>query len=396
MVTLDSPESVLSLYLALAALFVALLVLVLYWLRIRHVGKEVYRQAEAPLLDDALLPKVSVIVYTFGNSEGLSELLLELFTQEYPNDYEVIVVNDGNDDATDMLLSQLERENPNLYHTFTPPNTRNLSRKKLALTIGIKAAQYDDLLLLTSESRLNSTRWLRHMAAPFADPQKEIVIGFAVPETGIDTRRGNRIRSFDHLMEGVNYLSAALDHRTYRGDGDNLGYRRRLFFNHKGFSNSLDLHYGDDDLFIAESATPDNVAVVLHPEAIVTTVTADPVNTFRQKKLRYDFTANFAGGKQHLLNGFCSLLMWIWFALAVATIAVAPTCLIAQAINLFAFIVLWVPVTVAWRRNSIALGARTFMFSVPWFSLWRPIRNSAYRYESAKMRDAHYSWKSPS
>ena len=43
-----------------------------------------------------------------------------LLSQDYDGGFEVIVVNDGNDEATDSLLRELEATHKNLYHTFTP------------------------------------------------------------------------------------------------------------------------------------------------------------------------------------------------------------------------------------------------------------------------------------
>lgn len=68
-------------------------------------------------------------------------------SQDYP-DYEVIVVNDGEDSDSEDVLKILSSENKHLYYTYVPVDTQYLSHKKLALTMGIKAAK-NDILLFT-------------------------------------------------------------------------------------------------------------------------------------------------------------------------------------------------------------------------------------------------------
>jgi len=363
------------------------------------VPRCVKRQADEGLPDGITYPPVSVIVYTFNNAHGLEELIPQLRRQDYPGKFDIIVVNDGKDDATEGLLNRMSTEHgPRLYHTFTPRDTRNLSRKKLALTLGIKASSGDCIVNVTADTRVLSDNWLRHMAAPFTDSDTEIVIGYAAPDSDADTARGARGRRHDRLMDSVYYLASALAGKTYRGDGDNLAYRRDTFFRMKGFSNSLNLHYGDDDLFVCEASTSDNTAVVLAPDAqVISTVTGDrPEKVYRYKKMRYDFTSRFAGRGQHIFYGTLSLLLWIWFGLTAAAIAVAPLNPVSLAVSAVSALSVWLPLMIAWNSAAKSLGSKRFLLSVPFFLMWRPLRNIVYRLRSRKIHDAQYAWQSQS
>ena len=86
------------------------------------------------------LPPLSVVICARNESENLRRNLPTILKQDYP-DFEVIVINDGSTDESEDLLSALEEEYPNLYHSFTPDSARYISRKKLALTLGIKASK---------------------------------------------------------------------------------------------------------------------------------------------------------------------------------------------------------------------------------------------------------------
>lgn len=135
----------------LALLLLVILIYELYFLlRYLRAGAQV-----TPLNEAAELPGVSVIVCARNEEENLQDYLHNLLTQDYPQ-YEVIVVDDGSEDQTRMILEQYARQSTKLYHTFVPQGARVISSKKLALTIGIKAAHYDYILLTDADCRPES------------------------------------------------------------------------------------------------------------------------------------------------------------------------------------------------------------------------------------------------
>lgn len=219
-------------------------------------------------------PPVSVIVYAKNESVNLKENLPLLLQQDYPV-YEVIVVNDGSTDESEDVLSQLEVEYKNLYHTFIPQESRYLSRKKLALTVGIKAAKNDILLFIEPNCKPLTNWWIYRMVQSYNKPGIEVVLGYCA------YRRVNgflhKLASYDNLVTGLQYLSGAIRRRPFKGNGQNLSYCKELFFTNKGFSNSLKLHAGDDDLFINTCATCKNTQVEYSPESITE---VEPVSRF--------------------------------------------------------------------------------------------------------------------
>ena len=118
----------------LAVLLLFVLIYQLYFL-LRYMRKGAQL---TPANEQTELPGVSVIVCARNEEENLQDYLHNLLTQDYPL-YEVIVVDDGSEDQTRMILEQYARQCNNMYHTFVPHGARVVSTKKLALTIGIKA-----------------------------------------------------------------------------------------------------------------------------------------------------------------------------------------------------------------------------------------------------------------
>ncbi|MDE6836391.1 MAG: glycosyltransferase family 2 protein, partial [Muribaculaceae bacterium] len=82
-------------------------------------------------------PKVSVVVYSTVNEEVLTEFLRQITSQDYP-DFEVIVVCDATQETSSMLSEKFAAIFPNVYITFIPPGSHNLSRRKLAISLGVK------------------------------------------------------------------------------------------------------------------------------------------------------------------------------------------------------------------------------------------------------------------
>ena len=85
----------------------------------------------------------SIVMTVYDQAPELKENLPPFLTQEYEPGYEVIVVDETSTDETSDVLKLLKNDYPNLYTTFLPKPNRLIVRKKMAFSIGIKAAKYD-------------------------------------------------------------------------------------------------------------------------------------------------------------------------------------------------------------------------------------------------------------
>ena len=218
------------------------------------------RRTDDTLEEGNKLP-VSIIIYAKNDSENLKKHLPALLTQDYP-EYQVVVINDGSSDDTDDTLKFFQNEYKHLYHTYVPSDARYLSRRKLAFTLGAKAAKYDILLFTEANCQPLNDQWLSAMVGGYT-PETSIVLGYCK----YSNYKGffHKLIAYDNLLTGLRYLSSALSHHPYTGNGRNLSYRKELFFKHKGYYQSLNLHAGDDDLFINEASTKENTKVIYTP-----------------------------------------------------------------------------------------------------------------------------------
>lgn len=376
------PEVWVSAVLAIVAM---LWLLTLYRLRIARVSKEAVKEKEEEEIVDRPLPPISVIVHANDNAGALAAILPEIFNQDYPADFEVIVVNDGSAEDVKDVVARLAIAHRNLYQTFIPDQAHNLSRKKLGISLGVKAARYPYVILTCAECRIGSDRWLREMAIPFAKG-RDVSLGFA-RIGGIS--RNNR---YDEVMVGVKWLSAAMAGKPYRGTGYNIGYSKELFFEAKGFSKSLTLHYGDDDLFINQITTASNTGVVLAPGSVLTVEWPDPNRLLRDLRLRHCFTERFLPQSSARFFAFSTFMMWIWFVAIVVGISFSLPNALPGCFFLATIAGLWIPLVKVWRGAGAVLGIYLPKWSLPIAIMGRWVRTLDYNARCGRASRRNYTW----
>ena len=266
--TLNHPLAIIL----LVVISVAFIHQIYFYLRYLRLGGKVTPKTDS----DIQLPAVSVIVCAHNEYDNLQDYLSILLEQDYPC-YEVIVVDDSSEDGSDLLLERWSRQYSNLYHTFVPRGARVLSNKKLALTIGIKAAHHDYLLLTDADCRPESKHWIREMMQGFSKEQTELVVGFSpyFEKPGLLSH----LIGYDTLFNGLQYMGMARAGKPYMGVGRNLAYKRDTFFSTGGFKGLLSNRAGDDDLFVNRIATASNTIVVNNQDSLIWSV---PKTTWRE------------------------------------------------------------------------------------------------------------------
>ena len=291
-----------DLYLLGALAFVMLYQCYFYLRYMTGVNRWLRKHKTTPPIADADLPKVSVIVCARNEQTNLSNYLHTLLHQDYPC-YEVIVVNDGSEDNTQLILERYAAQYNNLYITFVPQGARVISSKKLALTIGVKAANYDHILLTDADCRPESRHWIREMMSGFVHgkQQTEVVLGYGAYFQE-DTLL-NSVINYDTLFIGLQYLGKAAAKHPYMGVGRNLAYKKETFFKHNGFQGMLHEQAGDDDLFVNKVTTRRNTAIVCSRNSITW---SEPKHTWHdwlhQKRRHLSVSHNYKIGSKLLLG----------------------------------------------------------------------------------------------
>ena len=240
-------------------------------------------------------PGISVIICAKNEEENLEKFLPHVLQQDYP-EFEVVVVNDSSTDDTEHVLMKLAAQFDQFRYTSIPADDKLKRGKKLALTIGLKAAKYDHVLLSDADCYPVSDQWLKQMASNFSEDHK-IVLGYG----GYERKNGllNTLIRYETTFTAIQYLSYAIKGKPYMGVGRNLAYEKALFFDNKGFAGHYHLLSGDDDLFVNQNATGLNCAVEFSPESHTRSL---PETTFRawikQKKRHLSAGSHYKSGSR--------------------------------------------------------------------------------------------------
>lgn len=323
-------------------------------------------------------PPLSIIICAHNESENLRKNLPFILEQDYPQ-FEVIVINDGSTDETEEVLSVFEEKYPHLYHSFTPDSARYISRKKLALTLGIKASKYDWLVFTEVNCYPANNQWLRLMARNFT-PRTQVVLGYSGYERG----KGwlHKRASFDSLFTSLRYLGLALAGKPYMGIGRNLAYRKDLFFNTKGFSTYLNMQRGEDDLFINQVAHKDNTRVETDIDATIRMQPVACYKDWKEEKVSYMATARFHRGSQRWLLGFetCTRLLFYAACVAGITFGILSFHWVAAGAALLIWLLRYMVQAYVINKAATEMGDnRHYYFSLPVFDILRPIQSLQFK-----------------
>jgi poly-beta-1,6-N-acetyl-D-glucosamine synthase len=227
---------------------------------------------------------VSVVICAHNEEENIPVLLQKLLNQSHKN-LEIVFVDDCSNDSTyDILLAE-SLKNPILKIVKIDRVPSHINSKKYGLTLGIKAAKHDLILLTDADCLPASDHWISEMIAPFINENIKIVLGFSQYEK----RKGplNTFIRFETLFTGIQYISSALIGKPYMGVGRNMAYRKSFFYERRGFNKFQKVVGGDDDLFVNKNATRKNTAVIVGPDSLVTSFPKSSVRQYYRQKKRH-------------------------------------------------------------------------------------------------------------
>lgn len=259
---------------------------------------------------------VSVIICARDEADEIERNLPGILLQQYRSTHEVVVVNDNSRDDTKYLLDGLYKDFKQMHIVELKQEAMHIPGKKFPLSVGIKSAKYEILLLTDADCIPSSEHWLRIMQDAFA-PGIEIALGYGKYKK----RKGllNWLVRFDAFHTALQYFSLALAGKPYMGVGRNLAYRKELFFRNKGFASHHHLPGGDDDLFINACANEFNTAVVLDPDAFTLSTPPRRWKDWMRQKNRHNATGRYYKMKDRWRLGFYLSSHFLYYPLLLAS-----------------------------------------------------------------------------
>jgi glycosyltransferase involved in cell wall biosynthesis len=255
---------------------------------------------------------VSVIICARDEAANLVKNLPGALVQKYKTTHEVIVVNDNSLDESKYILEEFQRGFKQLQLIELKQEARFIPGKKFPLSIGIKTAKHEIVLLTDADCVPASEFWIDKMQEAF-DDGIEIVLGYGP----LHKKKGffNKMVRWETFHTALQYLSYAQSGIPYMGVGRNLSYKRSVFFRQKGFSAHNHVPGGDDDLFINKAATKKNTAIVVDKDSFTL---SEPSNNWKQwirQKKRHYTTSKYYKPLHKFLLGLYAFSLFLFYPL---------------------------------------------------------------------------------
>jgi glycosyltransferase involved in cell wall biosynthesis len=259
-------------------------------------------------------PPISVIVCAKNEAENLKRFIPSILEQNYNNDFEIVLINDRSTDDTSEVINNFSDLYSNVKVVNVLENENFWGNKKYAVTLGIKAAKYENILFTDADCKPISPNWIGEMSKLFSDT-KTIILGYG-KYTKISRSFLNQLIRYETLFTAIQYFSYAKLNNPYMGVGRNLAYTKTDFFKVKGFIKHIKIKSGDDDLFINSIATNKNTAISFSKDSFTESVPKTKFKEWILQKRRHISTAQHYKVKHKFLLGLFYLSQILFLILA--------------------------------------------------------------------------------
>lgn len=216
---------------------------------------------EEKILEEA--PGVSVIIPMFYESTEYIDSDLNVFLNQKYSNFEVIVVYVGEDIGFKEYLEIKARNHPILRTTHILRSPKYRITNKVAINLGVKAANYDHVIITTTDTTPLSDKWLGLMAKGFQ--YSNIITGYTSTEASNSFL--NTIVRRSNFVNSLPWIASTIAHKPFSCARTNFGFTKKLYFEANGF-NYLSLNAGEGDLFIQKISKNNKVNALLSPKAV--------------------------------------------------------------------------------------------------------------------------------
>lgn len=329
------------------------------------------RQLKKDITFKSKRPNVSIIVCAQNEQENLKTFIPKLLAQKYNAKFEVVVVNDGSTDDSNDVLERMAQEHSNLKITFLPKAAKYMSRKKMCLSIGIKASAYDVLVFTDADCCPTSDQWLDKIASHHNE-ENNVVIGASRFEK-TEGLLGSLI-DYDNLFNTMQYMGYAICGKPYRGTIRNLSYNKNTYYKAKSFSQHLNLEAGEDDI-ILKDANVQKAEVELRAGAITTSNRNLTPSSYRHtKEQRLDCKKLYKPAIKTSLFIERASRMLFYMSTFAAIVLLGISCeWLGMAIATFAFLLRYLVQFIVLFNNAKWLGSPSHPFGQIVFDIYLPI-----------------------
>lgn len=334
---------------------------------------------------EARFPAVSIVVPARNQADRLEKLLPALFTQDYPEAFEVIVVDQKSTDDTPLLLKRQEQTYPHLRHSYVPATSRHIELRKLAVTLGIKAAYNEWVIVVNPDTIPASAQWLREYAA-FLKPEYDFVEAYFNYDDNYSCIARRAI--VERLRRFCFRLRAFRNGRVIGCEPANYAVRKEWFITQKGFADSLTLPFGEEYIFATRHADPARCRFLCSESTKLLEElpsrrelkaqrvrNAEVTRLLRHDTRRYRWQESLASSFL-----FLALLSNLLYAACLyprieAALPYGYFFLCTDIMSLLCWLLLFTLPALLLRKSAAVAGEHFFLFYPLWFEIMQPFRN---------------------
>ena len=294
--------------------FIGIIALQLFYYLYFFLRLAIYKKPEKAI---HMEHPISVVICARDEAENLANNLPGVLVQEYNTTHEIVLVNDNSEDETKYLLEEFKKSFKNLNPVLLSQEAKMINGKKFPLSIGIKSAKNETLLLTDADCVPASEHWMRLMQDGY-DEGIEIVLGYGAykKKPGLI----NKLIRFETFQTALQYFSYALAGMPYMGVGRNLSYKKEVFIRNKGFSSINQMPSGDDDLFINQVANKHNTAIVIDKDAHTLSEPKTSLHDWMNQKYRHYTTSKYYKLSHATLLAFYAISQFLVYPILITAI----------------------------------------------------------------------------
>jgi GT2 family glycosyltransferase len=182
---------------------------------------------------------LSIIIPVFNGEETISQVITALLDQEFPEEFEIIAVNDKSQDRSLEILKEFER-----YNNFRIiDNATNMGESR-SFNTGILNAKYDIVVLVEQDCFPVGKDCIKRLIAPLKSKKiVGVVPTYVLPEEVwkkydfwwklwfarlVDRRISHLNIKFDAFKKSALLKVGLLDYETYRNSGQDVDLYMKL------------------------------------------------------------------------------------------------------------------------------------------------------------------------
>ncbi len=335
-------------------------------------------------------PYISIVIPTRNEGEAMLRTAEAMLSQNYAGRFELVVADQLSNDDTSLLLKRLQTDEPRVRSTFVPATSRYIELRKLAVTLGIRAARGEWVVVVKAGSIPYDTNWLSSLAEQLT-AGRDLVIAYSNFDDNSKLRAHRLI--YGRLSEQAERFRDWLAGRVTDCPSSGYAVRKSWFLQCGGFSDSLTLPFGEEAIFAARHADAARTAVL----AARASRLIEPLPSKREwHSLRTERAETVRHlGRAHRLTRLRSAAATLCFYLFSAAAALYVAARVAECVyagcytpdwhvaldcGALLLIALWhIAPAAALRKCASALDERRYHLLPLTYSLARPLRGLADR-----------------